>query len=429
MQHTLRNAWVRPIDLVRIAVGWGSFVVLTLCASVLGSSVSSPVLWCTFAAIVAVILLCSFGVVEQAEALAHRLGDPYGSLVLTLSIVMIEVILITAVMLGPGEHETIARDSVMAVSMIITNLVVGFSLLVGGLKRGAMRVNRTGVSAYLAMLVVLIGLAFALPAVVGVDGAYTTGQEIPIIVLTIGLYAFFLVRQMGAQADDFRDPADLVARSGQNGARGGGAMVGQMLVGATRTGQQAPDQQTPDQRAPGQQEAAGPATTQATGEAGRDPLRVIVGRHKGEIITRFVLLIVTVLPIVLLSHDMASLLDDGLDRIGAPIALAGVIIAMIVFLPESLTSVRAALGGEAQRVSNLCHGALVSTVGLTIPAVLVVGMLTGQRVVLAESPANLVMLGLTLLLTLATFSARRVTALHGATHLVLFAVYGIVLMS
>ncbi|MDA3145874.1 calcium:proton antiporter [Leucobacter sp. UCMA 4100] len=392
MQHTLRNSWVRPIDLVRIGVGWGSFVVLTLCASALGSSVSSPVLWVTLAAIVAVILLCSFGVVEQAEALAHRLGDPYGSLVLTLSIVMIEVILITAVMLGPGEHETIARDSVMAVSMIITNLVVGLSLLVGGLKRGAMRVNHTGVSAYLAMLVVLIGLAFALPAVIGVDGAYTTGQEIPIIVLTIGLYAFFLVRQMGAQADDFRDPADLVTLSSQA-------------------------------------ETDRPAVSQATGEAGRDPLRVVFAQHRGEIITRFVLLVVTVLPIVLLSHDMASLLDDGLDRIGAPIALAGVIIAMIVFLPESLTSVRAALGGEAQRVSNLCHGALVSTVGLTIPAVLVVGMLTGQRVVLAESPANLVMLGLTLLLTLSTFSARKMTAMHGATHLVLFAVYGIVLLS
>ena len=392
MQHTLRNSWVRPIDLVRIGVGWGSFVVLTLSASALGSSVSSPVLWAALAAIVAVILLCSFGVVEQAEALAHRLGDPYGSLVLTLSIVMIEVILITAFMLGPGEHETIARDSVMAVSMIITNLVVGLSLLVGGLKRGAMRVNHTGVSAYLAMLVVLIGLAFALPTVIGVDGAYTTGQEIPIIVLTIGLYAFFLVRQMGAQADDFRDPADLVTHSSQA-------------------------------------EADRPAVSQATGKAGRDPLRVVFAQHRGEIITRFVLLVVTVLPIVLLSHDMASLLDDGLDRIGAPIALAGVIIAMIVFLPESLTSVRAALGGEAQRVSNLCHGALVSTVGLTIPAVLVVGMLTGQRVVLAESPANLVMLGLTLLLTLAAFSARKVTAMHGATHLVLFAVYGIVLLS
>ena len=92
-------------------------------------------------------------------------------------------------------------------------------------------------------------------------------------------------------------------------------------------------------------------------------------------------------------------------------------------------SVRAALAGEAQRVVNLCHGALVSTVGLTIPAVLVIGMLTGQQVELAESAANLVMLGVTLLLSVTTLAARQVTALHGAAHLVVFAVYVLVLFS
>lgn len=126
---------------------------------------------------------------------------------------------------------------------------------------------------------------------------------------------------------------------------------------------------------------------------------------------------------------MAALLDDGLGRLGAPPALAGVLIAMIVFLPESITSVRAALGGEPQRVNNLCHGALVSTVGLTIPAVLIIGMLTGQTVILAESPANLLMLGVTLLLSVTTFAAKRVTAMHGAAHLVTFAAYVLILFS
>ena len=126
---------------------------------------------------------------------------------------------------------------------------------------------------------------------------------------------------------------------------------------------------------------------------------------------------VTVLPIVLLSHDMAALLDGGLGRLGAPAPLAGVLIAVIVFLPEALASVRAALSGEVQRVSNLCHGVLVSTVGLTIPIVLIIGRLTGQNVILAESPANLPMLGVTRLLSVATFAARKVTATHGAAHL------------
>ena len=104
----------------------------------------------------------------------------------------------------------------------------------------------------------------------------------------------------------------------------------------------------------------------------------VIAEHRSEVLLRMAVLVVTVLPIVLLSHDMATLLDDGLERVGAPVALSGILIAMIVFLPESITSVRAALQGEIQRVINLCHGALVSTVGLTIPAVLIIGLSPGR---------------------------------------------------
>ncbi|MGO3190116.1 MAG: calcium:proton antiporter [Microbacterium sp.] len=376
------SRFITASDLVRIALGWGAFIALLLAGPLLAAPVPAALLIVALIAIVGVILVCAFGVVKQAEALAHRLGDPYGSLVLTLSIVLIEVVLISAVMLGPGEHATIARDSVMAVSMIILNLVIGIALLVGGIRHRGMAHNRTGTSAYLAMLVVLTALAFALPALIGRDGAYTVAQEVPIAVLTLGLYAFFLFRQMGAQAADF-----------------------------TEVGKRMPHRPT------GGQDAA------AHGIG--DTLRA----HRTEVITRFAVLIVTVIPIVLLSHDMAALLDDGLGRLGAPVALAGVLIAAIVFLPESITAIRAAAGGEIQRVINLCHGALVSTVGLTIPAVLIIGMLTGQRVVLAETPADLMLLGVTLLLSIGTFAAKRVTATHGAAHLALFAVYLIVLFS
>lgn len=383
MSRTELQQLIGPTDIVRVALGWGAFVAVLLLHPVLVAPVPGPVLVIALGAIIAVILVCAFGVVKQAEALAHRLGDPYGSLVLTLSIVLIEVILISAVMLGPGEHATIARDSVMAVAMIILNLVVGLALLVGGLRHRGMAHNRTGTSAYLSMLVVLVALAFGLPALIGMDGSYTTAQEIPIVVLTLVLYAFFLYRQMGAQASDFTEVDPRLLQSA------------------------------------GRQEKA-----EATGG-----IRQVLAEHRTEVLVRLGLLVVTVIPIVLLSHDMAALLDDGLGRLGAPVALAGVLIAGIVFLPESITAVRAALGGEAQRVNNLCHGALVSTVGLTIPAVLIIGMLTGQTVVLAESPANLLMLGVTLLLSVTTFAAKRVTAMHGAAHLVTFAVYVIVLFS
>lgn len=383
MSQTHTNSRIlTPIALVRLALGWGAVVVLALSGPLLEPPVATPLLVSALAVIIGVIVLCSFGVVKEAEQLAHRLGDPYGTLVLTLSIVLIEVVLISAVMLGPGEHTTIARDSVMAVSMIILNAVVGASLLVGGLRHGDLRINRTGTSSYLALLVPLLAVALVLPVMIGQGGAYTGGQAITVIVLTLALYACFLVRQMGVQAGDFRE-VTVVPPSG--------------AVGVTATS--------------------------------RPAIRTVIAEHRSEILARVGLLVATVLPIVLLSHDMSALLDDGLGRTGAPVALTGLLIAVIVFLPESITSVRAALAGEAQRVVNLCHGALVSTVGLTIPAVLVIGMLTGQQVVLAESAANLVMLGVTLLLSVTTLAARRVTALHGAAHLVVFAVYVLVLFS
>jgi Ca2+:H+ antiporter len=241
------------------------------------------------------------------------------------------------------------------------------------MRRDDLRPNPTGVSAYLSLLVVLSAVAFAMPGLIGEGGAYLPGQEIPVIALTVALYAFFLFRQTGRQRADFQE-----VPQAPSPARDGSA-----------------------------HRPAGRPSSPARDET----------------------LIVTVTPIVLLSHDMAALLDDGLGRLGAPVALSGILIAMIVFLPETITAVRAAHAGEIQRVSNLCHGALVSTVGLTIPAVLLIGMLTDQTVVLAESPANLVLLAVTLLLSVATFAGRRTTALHGAAHLMVFAVYAIAVFS
>ena len=375
------NRVLTPAAIIRLVLGWGGFLALTLAGGALDGDLSTPVLFTVLGLIVAVILASATGVVTEAEHLAEKLGDPYGTLVLTLSIVLIEVILISAVMLGPGEHATIARDSVMAVSMIILNLVVGLALLVGAMKHTNMRPNKTGVSTYLSLLVVLVTVAFALPALIGSDGSYTPAQAIPIIALTVVLYAFFLVRQMGAQRGDFQE-----------------------VVVATER--------------PGSQPAGQPAEPS-------NQLADALTHHKPELIARSLLLVAMVVPIVLLSHDMASLLDDGLDRLGAPVALSGILIAMIVFLPETITAIRAALAGEIQRVSNLCHGALVSTVGLTIPAVLTIGLLTGQTVILGEGPTNLLLLGVSLLLTMTTFSGRRVTALHGAAHLFVFVLYGI----
>ena len=377
--------------LIRLGLGWLAVAAATLLAPLLAEPLPSAVLALVLAGIVAIIVVAAGGVVAQAEALARRLGDPYGTLVLTLSIVVIEVVLIAAVMLGPGEHATIARDSVMAVSMIILNLALGLCLLVGGLKHGALALNRVGTSSYLMLLVALSALAFALPIAIGRDGAYLPAQALVTGGLTVAVYAFFLWRQMTAQAGEFREV--------------------ELGLGTRPAGS-----------------ADGPAASDPAAEE-RTPLRETFAVHRAELLLRSALLVATVLPIVLLSHHMAGLLDDGLARLGAPVALGGVLIAMIVFTPETLTAVRAALAGEMQRVANLCHGALVSTLALTIPTVLVIGLLTGTPVVLGESPANLLLLGVTLVVTALSGSAPRVTAIHGAVHLLLFAVYVMVLFS
>ncbi|MGO2035105.1 MAG: calcium:proton antiporter [Brevibacterium sp.] len=407
---------VTPTAIIRLTLGWGAFVALTFAGPLLEPPVPGALLVTALIVIVGVILVCAFGVVHEAEQLAHRLGDPYGSLVLTLSIVLIEVVLIAAVLLGPGDHATIARDSVMAVSMIILGAVVGLCLLVGGLRHGDMVHNRTGVSSYLSMIVVLSTLAFALPAVIGSDGSYAPWQEIPVIVLTIGAYAFFLFRQMGAQAEDFTevDPRvrpRMTAMTAESKAVTS-TEVSPAEVGAGSEGKSASE--------------VGAGTEAGAGSPG---IVEILSTHRTEILVRLALLVATVAPIVLLSHDMAALLDDGLGRLGAPTALSGIVIAIIVFLPETITAIRAAWAGEIQRVSNLCHGALVSTVGLTIPVVLIIGLLTDQPIVLAESPVNLLLLGVTILLSVASFAAKRVTAVHGAAHVVLFAVFGIAVFS
>ncbi|WP_423058797.1 calcium:proton antiporter [Brevibacterium linens] len=390
---------ITPTAILRLILGWGVFIALQFMGSLLAPPVPLPLLVTALLVIIAVILICAFGVVTEAEHLADRLGDPYGSLVLTISICLIEVILIAAVLLGPGDHATIARDSVMAVSMIILNAVIGLCLLVGGLRHGALTHNRTGVSNYLVMIVVFAALAFAVPALIGTpDGAYESWQEIPIIVVTVGAYVFFLYRQMGPQAHEFTEVVPVGAAAASSSSNAG---------------------------------TSHPSPAEAAVEADDEPQGIveILSTHRVEIILRLVLLVATVLPIVLLSHDMATLLDDGLGRLGAPVALSGVVIAMIVFLPETLTSLRAAWNGEIQRVSNLCHGAQVSTVGLTIPTVLVIGMLTDQQIVLAESPINLALFAITLLVSVIGFAGKKVTAVQGAAHIIIFVVFGLALFA
>lgn len=345
---------------ISLIVGWLGVIALAV-LSPDGTALSMPELWLWLLGIVAIIVVAAFGVLHHAEVLASRLGDPYGTLVLTISIVAIEVTLIGAVLFGPGDHVTVARDATMAAAMLFLGFALGIAVLIATLRHGPLRFNVSGLSSYLTMLVVFGGLAFVVPSLIGNEGSYTTAQSIVVIILTAGAYAFFLWRQTGREASHFQEVEDV---------------------------------NVPEPK------------------PGRTPTWL----HAA-------FLFVTAVPIVLLNHDMASLLDVGLSRANAPAALSGIVIATIVMLPETLTTFRAAWNGEIQRVSNLTHGAMVSVVGLTIPVVLTIGLVTQQRIVFAESSAHIALLAMLMLVSVAVLGGRRVTPLHGVAHLVLTTAY------
>lgn len=334
-----------------------------------------------FILLFATIVAASFGVVREADHLAHQLGEPYGTLILTLSIVSIEVILIASVLLGPAENPTIGRDSIFAVMMIILNLVIGICLIAGAARHRDQEFNAQGAVAYLSMIALLTSTALILPNYLSGMGEFSKTQATGISVLTALLYGLFLWMQMGNYQRFFIQPEQ-----------------GSMAVPALR-------------------EVAPESTDTTTGRA-RDTRAIVV---------RSVVLLALILPIVLLAHYLAIVTDYGIAAIGAPVAVGGVLIAIIVFTPESITAVKAAINNEMQRAINLCLGAFVSTVGLTVPAVLVIGLITGKQVIMGISNTEIVLFAITMILSLLTFNGQRTSPIQGLMHLVLFAIFGLIL--
>ncbi|KMO34929.1 calcium:proton antiporter [Methylobacterium variabile] len=359
------------MGVVRLPVAWATVAAFAVFGGGWLGTLEAPLVAAgLFAWLFGVILWSAFGVVHEAEELAHRLGEPYGTLILTLSIVIIEVALVAAVMLGAKAAPTLGRDTMFAVIMIVMNGLVGVGLIIGGLRHHRQNYNLDGAGAYLAAIIPLTTIALIIPNFTRStpDGSLTPVQAVAFSGLTVVLYGIFLLLQTGRHSDFFID--------------------------ALKPGAAAPE--------------AGPAHPDAGTGA--------ILRHAG-------LLIVSLLPIVLLSKSLAAILDHGILALGAPSALGGVIIAAIVFTPEGISAIKAIQRDQLQRAINLCLGAVTSTVGLTVPAVLAIGLLSGQRVVLGLPPAEMAVLAMTLLLSVITFSRQGTTVLEGAVHLVVFLAY------
>jgi Ca2+:H+ antiporter len=326
----------------------------------------------------AIILWCAFGVVEEADHLAELLGEPRGTLVLTLSIVIIEVVLIGAVALGKEAAPTLGRDTMFAVLMIVLNGIVGLALLSGGLRHHEQAYNLQGAPAYLAVIIPLSVIALILPNFTKAApvGVLTSMQAAFFSLFTVLLYGIFLVIQTGRHRGFFVEPD-------QDG----------VPVAAAGT----------------------PHESHAS--------------SAGVIVRHTVLLVISILPIVLLSKQLAKLIDYGIGVLKAPPALGGVLIALIVLTPEAISTLRAALNNQLQRSINLCLGSAASTIGLSVPVILCIGLATGKAMVLGLDPAGMTLLVLTLVLSILTFSGPRTTVLAGTVHLVVFLVYIVLIFS
>lgn len=364
--------------IIRLLLIWVAVGIISVFKNdLLGSELTPLIGGLVFSLLLITIIGASFGVVKEADALATKLGEPYGTLILTLSIVCIEVILITAVLLGPGEFPTIGKDSIFSVMMIIMNLVMGICLVTGGLKYGEQEYNAPGALSYLAMILLLGGVSMVLPNfIIGAGGgAFTNFQAIFISGSIALVYAFFLKFQMQEYSSMYVQPR-----------------VGEMDIPFNRIEKKL-DKTTP---------------------------KSILDK---ETVIRTIVLLACIFPIIILSSPMATVVNYGIEFFSLPPQLGGVLIAIIVFTPESITAIKAAMNNELQRAVNLCHGAFVSTVGLTVPAVLIAGLVTGKIVLFGMSNTELVLFFITLILSLVSFLGRRTTPILGIMHLMLFAVF------
>ncbi len=322
---------------------------------------------------------CAFGVVRHADCLAEMLGEPYGTLILTLAVIAIEVSMISAIMLHGENQPALARDTMFAVLMIILNGMVGLALLLGGLRHREQHYNLQGAKAFLAVILPLAVLSLILPV-------FTTSTELPdftpaqalyFAAITVILYGVFLMIQTVRHTGHFMQP-------GKRGQPGSGV---------------------PD-----------PLVHEETAHAhGRHELRSLSSHA--------VLLVLTMLPVVLLSKKLAVFVDYGVETMGAPVALGGLIVATLVLAPEGLGALRAALANRLQRSVNILLGSALATISLTVPAVLMIGLVTGRSVELGLDPVEMVMLLLTLAVSTLTFTGGRTNILQGAIHLVLFLTY------
>lgn len=317
------------------------------------------------------ILYSAFSVVRHADVFAHRLGEPFGSLILSLSVVILEVSLITAVMTSSsetlaegevGQYATLMRDTLYSLIMLVTTGFVGISLLLGGRKFRTQHVNLAGVTQYLTGIIPLVFVVLILPSVMP-ERTYNNSQLLFVAFLSAALYAVFLIIQTKTHQNLF-----IYEHEDRDGDHEG-----------------------------------------------------IPSAHSN--FWHGMWLVIHLISVVAITKVDSMALETLMSNIEAPTALTGLIVAILIFAPEGLGAIRAVLANDLQRAINMYFGSVLATISLTVPAVVIISLLTNSGIVLGLEMVDMMLLVGVFILCQATFASGRTNQVDGVAHLVIFGAY------
>jgi Ca2+:H+ antiporter len=314
----------------------------------------------------AILIAAVFAAVHHAEVVAHRIGEPFGTLLLAVAVTVIEVALIVSIMLGfEADKAGLARDTVFAAVMIVCNGIVGLCLLAGGMRHHEQGFQLQGASVALAVLAALTVLTLVVPnfTTSAPGPTFSNSQLVFAGLVSLVLYASFVFVQTVRHRDYFLPP-----------------------------------------------------------EAGDDDVHAPPPSNAVALVSA-ALLGVALIGIVGLAKSLTPALEAIISWLSAPKAVVGIAIALLVLLPEGLAALRAARANRLQTSLNLALGSALASIGLTIPAVAAVSIVLGQPLALGLGVKDMVLLALTLLVGVITLGTGRTTVLEGIVHLVIFATF------
>ena len=338
-----------------------------LTVAVLGAGLLFPLGGVLLALCVAMLLGAVIAAVHHAEVIAHRVGEPLGTLVLAVAVTVIEAALILSMMLAGGADKAeLPRDTIFAAIMIICNGVVGICLLVGGIKHREQSFRAEGMNSGLAALVTMATLSLVVPdfTTSSPEGTYTDSQLAFVAISSLVLWAVFVFIQTVRHRDYFLPAADVANE---------------------------------------EVHAAPPSTKQAWASFG--------------------LLMASLIGVVGLAKLLSPSLEALVEAMHAPKVVVGIAIAMLVLLPETWAAIRAARANRLQTSLNLAIGSALASIGLTIPVVVVAAVALQLPLTLGLGATDIVLMVLTFVVSTITLASGRTNLMQGAVHLVIFAAF------